>query len=180
MTAPYLRRAFTLGLHPTTRGLGWIVFSGPFAPHDWGHVVARKGDKNALCLHYIDKLLTRFEPETLVLEAYEKHGSIRADRIARLGRAIVALAVERRIDAAVYPRGDVKACFANVGASTRQQIAEAIARHLAPLRHRAPKPRKPWEADPPRMALFSAAALVLTHYQRGAHFVLDEVAGRAN
>ena len=167
MTPLYLRRAFTLAVHPTSRGMGWIIFEGPFAPHDWGHVTARKGDKNATCLGHIEKLVARFVPETLVLEAFEKRGSARADRIGRLGRAIVALAQELRIEVAIYTRGDVKGCFASVGASTRQQIAEAIARHFIPLRHRVPKARKPWEADPPRMALFSAAALVLTHYQRG-------------
>ena len=175
MTPPYLSRAFTLAVHPTSRGMGWIIFEGPFSPHDWGHATARKGDKNATCLSYIEKLLARFSPETIVLEAFEKQRSSRADRICRLGRAIVALALEMRIDVAIYTRADIKGCFVSVGASTRQQIAEAVARQFVPLRHRVPKARKAWEADPPRMALFNAAALVLTHYQRGSMTVLGEL-----
>jgi Holliday junction resolvasome RuvABC endonuclease subunit len=175
MTPLYLRRPFTLAVHPTARGMGWIVFEGPFAPHDWGHTTARKGDKNAVCLTAVEKLLNRFSPETIVLEAFEKKGSKRADRICRLGRAVVALAQELRIEVAIYTRGDVRACFAGVGASTRQQIAEAVARHFVPLRHRVPKARRPWEADPPRMALFNAAALVLTHYQRGSTLFLESL-----
>lgn len=167
------RAGFVLGVHPTSRGFGWIVFEGPFAPHDWGNVIARGGDKNAKCLAQVEKLLSRFEPDTIVLEAFEKRRSARADRIAHLGRAITALAADRGIAVAIFTRGEVKACFASVGALSRQQIAEAVSRHLPALAHRIPKPRRPWESDNPRMALFSAAALVLTQYQYCASQFLD-------
>lgn len=169
------RPHFVLALHPTARGFGWIVFEGPFSPHDWGNAQVKGAEKNDKCLSQIAKLLSRFEPETVVLEAFEKRCSARADRIARLGRAIVALAGESSIEVAVYTRGEVKACFATVGAVSRQQVAEAVARSIPALAHRIPKPRKPWESDHPRMALFSAAALVLTHYQFSASRFLDDL-----
>lgn len=167
------RPGFVLGIHPTSRGLAWTVFEGPFAPHDWGNAIARGGEKNRKCLEHVEKLVSRFEPDTIVLEAFEKRRSARASRIAHLGRAIVALATDRSIEVAIYSRGDVKACFASVGAVSRQEIAEAVARSIPALAHRIPKPRKPWESDDPRMALFSAAALVLTHYQYRASQILD-------
>lgn len=174
------RRGFVLGIHPTSRGLGWIVFEGPFSPHDWGNALARRGDKNAKCMEHVEKLVSRFEPDTIVLEAFEKRRSARADRIARLGRAITALAADRGIEVSVFTRGEVKACFARIGAISRQQIAEAVARHLPPLAHRVPKPRRPWESDHPRMALFSAAALVLTQYQYRASQFLDDLRKKAS
>lgn len=159
------RLGFVIGLHPTAHRLGWIVFEGPFAPHDWGNALARGGDKNSRCLEYIEKLISRYEPDAIVLEAFEKRHSARADRIALLGRAIVALATERNIEVVIFTRGEVKACFASVGAVSRQQIAEAVSRSVPALAHRIPKQRRPWQSDHPRMSLFSAAALVLTHYQ---------------
>jgi Holliday junction resolvasome RuvABC endonuclease subunit len=170
---------FVLSIHPTSRGFGWIVVEGPFAPHDWGLAAPRQGDKNIKCLEHVEKLISRYEPEVLVLEAFEKGRSKRADRIARLGRGIVALATDRSIEVAIYTRGEVKACFARVGAVSRQEIAEAVSRHLPALRHKMPKPRKPWESDHPRMALFSAAALILTHYQYRASQFLDDLSKKA-
>jgi len=64
-------QARVLGFHPTARGFGWVVFEGPFRPIDWGLVSARK-DKNATCLKRLKRLHTRFAPETLVLEAYDR------------------------------------------------------------------------------------------------------------
>jgi hypothetical protein len=157
------------------RGFGWIVFEGPFAPHDWGVARAKGSEKNSQCLLHIERLLSRYNPETLVLEAFERRRSARADRIARLGRAIVALAQDRSIEVAIYTRGEVKACFAKVGAVSRQQVAEAVSRHVPALLHRLPKPRRPWQSEHPRMALFSAAALVLTHHQYVASQFLEDL-----
>ena len=167
------RKAYTLGIHPSSRGVSWIVFQSPLAPFDFGNAAARSGDNNALCLKHVERVLARFEPETVVLEAFERRGSARADRTTMLGRAIVALAVDRGIEVAIYSRGEVKSCFATVGAVSRQQIAETIARHFPALRHRLPKPRKQWDSEPPRLALFSAAALVLTHYRYASSQLLD-------
>jgi len=177
---PSPRLGFIIGVHPTSRGFGWIVFEGPFAPHDWGNALARRGDKNSKCLAYIEKLVARYEPEAIVLEAFEKRRSARADRIAHLGRAITAFAADRGIEVAIFSRGEVKTCFASVGAVSRQQIAEAISRSLPALAHRIPKPRRPWESDNPRMALFSAAALVLTYYQYRASQFLGDIPKKAS
>jgi Holliday junction resolvasome RuvABC endonuclease subunit len=172
------RPALVLGIHPHTRGFGWVVFENPFSPYDWGMVSARQ-DKNAVCLRKLERLLERFEPEVLVLEAFEREHSARRGRISRLGQSIVALARVRRIEVALYSRGDVKACFANVGAITRQEIAEAVARQFSQLRHRLPPKRKPWQTAAERLSLFMAAALVLTHYTLGAEGVFETLQNAA-
>lgn len=166
--------ALTFALHATSRGFGYVAFEGPFTPHDWGIVTAR-GDKNAICLRKLDQMLDQFMPEALLLEAFGKRSSFRSDRITRLYQAIASMAVSRGINVQVYSFNDVKACFASVGARTRQEIAEAVARHIDAFGHRMPKARKPWQSEDRRMALFSAAALVLTHYQLGASTLLDDL-----
>jgi Holliday junction resolvasome RuvABC endonuclease subunit len=155
-----------MGFHPTARGFGWVVFEGPFRPIDWGLVSARK-DKNATCLKRLDGLLGRFAPEVLVLEAYDRESSRRARRIARLGASVRRVADVRGVETVVYHRAQVREAFSETGARTRRQIAEAVARHLDAFRHRLPPPRKPWDSEDAREALFAAAAVVLTHQRSG-------------
>lgn len=163
-------------LHATSRGFGYVVFEGPFAPYDWGMVTAR-GDKNATCLRKLEKMLDRFIPETLLLEEATSVAN-RSDRIGRLYKAIGNLCISRNIDVVIYKLGDIKACFASVGARTRQEIAETVARQIEAIGHRKPKPRKPWQSEDRRMSMFCAAALVLTHYQLGASSLFDELMER--
>jgi hypothetical protein len=150
-------------LHCSARGFGFIVFEGE-APYDWGTVTAR-GDKNAMVLRKLARLLERFSPEALVLE--EPSDGARADRIVELHAAIETLCRSRNIDVYRYPLLDIQRRFSRVGARTRQEIAEAVARELDVLSPRLPNPRKPWQSEPRRMAIFSAAAVALTHLSSG-------------
>jgi Holliday junction resolvasome RuvABC endonuclease subunit len=163
----------TLAIHPTSRGFGWVAFEGPFAPHDWANVDIKKGDKNAISIRAVEAILDRLTPETLVLEAFEKQQSSRSDRIARLCRAIVGLASSRGIYVEIYERADIQACFRTVGATTRQEIAEAVARQVTVFHHTVPRKRQLWDSEDKRMALFSAAALVLTHYHAGMNELFE-------
>lgn len=173
MSAP--RQPITLSVHPTARGFGWIAFAGPQHPYDWELVEVRK-DKNVVCLRRVEELIDRLLPETLVLEAFERRDSARKDRITKLCRGLSALAKDRAVEIAVYSRRDIAGCFQTVGAETRHEIAEAVARHVPELRERLPGKRKPWNGEDRRMALFCAAALVLTHYRHTAQRFLDEAA----
>ena len=160
------KHALVMALHATSRGFGYVVFEGPSSPYDWG-MVGAKGDKNAQCLRKIELMLDRFMPETLLLEEVRSVAN-RSGRIAKLYAATVSLAASRGVDVVIYTLGQIKACFASVGALTRQEIAEAVGRHIDAFRHRMPKQRKPWQAEDRRMSLFCAAALALTHYHLGA------------
>ncbi len=153
-----------LALHPNRRGFGWILFEGPFSPYDWGTAVVSR-DKHAESVRRVVALIDQYTPETLVLEVVE--GSAR-ERATRLLKAVAAIAAERAIELALYAKEQVKACFATVGAASRQDIAEAIGRSLPALQRLVPKPRRAWEKEPHHMSLFSAAALGLVHFQLGA------------
>jgi hypothetical protein len=110
-------------------------------------------------------------PETLLFEAFDRGDEL--TRPMRLSRAMAARAAERGIVVEVLSRGEVQACFAAVGASTRDEIAAAIARQYEAFGHRLPAPRRPWESEDRRMALFAAIALLVTHYQRGGGHVSE-------
>jgi alkylhydroperoxidase/carboxymuconolactone decarboxylase family protein YurZ len=157
--------ALVLAVKPTHRGFGWAAFESPFTPFDWGLAEARL-DAEAGALRSFEKLLDRLTPETLLLEAFERGEE--ATRPVRLSRAMAALAAKRGARVEVYTRGQVQACFAGVGARTRDEIAAAIARQFDAFGHRLPPRRRPWESEDRRMALFAAVALLVTYYKRGA------------
>jgi Holliday junction resolvasome RuvABC endonuclease subunit len=162
-----------LGFQPVSQGFGWAAFSSPLSLYDWGlfHVKKRK---NTQSLARLEKLLARLNPEAIVLEAYD-HGAKRSDRVVRLCRSVVALAIEQRIDVAVYTREQIKACFGSVGASSRHEVAEAVARSFEALRPRLPKPRRAWDAPDRRMAIFDAAAATMAHFQINSSQVLRDM-----
>lgn len=157
------KRDLVLAVHPTSRGFGWVLFEGPLAPFDWG-LSKTPSDKNAKCLGRITRLIEQYQPGTLVLEAFERGASRRADRIQRLGRALVHLADNRGLEVRVLTRASIRLCFASIGAATRHEIALAVSNHIDAFRHHLPPVRKPWMSEDPRLGLFNAAAAGLSHY----------------
>lgn len=178
MTAVRSFRSLVLGVYPTSRGMGWVVFDGPFGLLDWRTVEAKK-DKNAKCLKMLKALLTKFEPETVVLEAFGRGTATRSLRIINLCKAAVAIAADHGAEVAVYTKREVQACFDAAGAKTRHEIAEAVARNVPTLRARLPRKRRAYDTEPSCMALFNAAAVVLTHYRFGANKFFEELKGGA-
>jgi hypothetical protein len=161
-----------LGFHPSSYGFGWAAFSGPLSLYDWGLHHAKKR-KNETCLRRLEKLLLRLEPEVIVLEAFE--GANRSGRVVHLCRAVVALAMEQRIEVAIYTRRQIRATFGAAGARSRQEIAESLARHFEELRPRLPKPRAIWDGPDRRMSVFDAAAAVTGHYQLRTSQLFDDL-----
>jgi Holliday junction resolvasome RuvABC endonuclease subunit len=168
-------RGIVLGFKPTSHGFGWAAFSSPLSIHDWG-LSEMKKEKNAGCLRKLEKLISRLDPQVIVLEAFDGPAR-RSPRVNRLCRAVVALAQTRNVDVAIYTRGQIKACFGSVGAQSRQEIAEAIGRSFDVLRHRLPPARRPWEGPHRRMAIFDAAAAIMTHYQLEASSLFEDLLG---
>jgi len=92
-----------------------------------------------------------------------------------LQKAIIASALNRGIEVVHFARADVQHCFSEVGARTRLEIAAAVARQIPALAHRLPRRRGAWLPEDRWMALFSAAALVLTHYRLGAAQIFEDL-----
>lgn len=167
-----------LGVFPTSRGFGYAIFNGPFALVDAGDVVLLR-HKNQAALDRIARLLARHEPQALVLEAYEGPGTKRCERIKQLSASIFALAADRGHHVEVYPRNEVQETFAEEPAATRDEVAAAVAKRVPALAVRLPRPRRSFDSEDKRLAIFSAAALVLTFYRKGATALLDELRNAA-
>ena len=152
-----------LALHATSKGFGFVVMSGPFSLIDWGRKIATK-DKNSVSLAKLEKIVDQYNPHVIVLEDSSQLAK-RCDRIDRLYLAISTLCLSRSIDLAVFPRQHIYRVYATVGAKTWQDIAEAVSRQLEPLKGSVPLPRKAWQSEHPRMAIFTAAALAMVYWQ---------------
>jgi hypothetical protein len=155
------------------------VFENPFKLVSHGIYEPKSKDKNAGCLRKLGWLLKCCEPEVLVIEAFDKKSSMRSERIRKLCLAVVSMAVEHNAEIDCLKRSDVQRAFAAVGATTRDEIAEAVARHVLTLRVHLPNQRKQWNGEDRRLSVFAAAALVLAHYHNGAAALLDDLRNAA-
>lgn len=163
---PSRRHILVLGIYPNARGFAFALFEGSLSPCDWGIFRPhRRKHMNKNCLKRFSALLTRYEPDALVLQDMSAEGTLRARRVRRLNEAMANWAETQGVHVITYSRMQVRACFEAEGLATKQAIAETIARHIPMLERFVPPPRKPWQAEHPRMGIFDAAALVATFYR---------------
>ena len=154
---------YVLGLHPSSRGFGWVLFDGPGSPFDWG-IADVPSHRNGEVLARVARLLKKYRPKVLVLEDFDGEAAKRAIRIRKLGRSITERAERLGIQVRLYSRDEIRKTFVAENAVTREEIAAAVAKRIDALSPRLPRPRKIWEAEHSNLALFCAAASALTHY----------------
>jgi len=155
-----------LSIYPFTRGFAFVLFEGPESPFDWGVKEVKEKHKNTKTLDEIKKLIDQYRPEVLVIEDLTNGESRRTSRIRKLYRMLAHLATTEYVDLQRYKKSQIKECFGFVGASSKYEIAKAIAIQIPAFAHRIPPFRKPWMSEDPRQNLFDAAALGLTYFAR--------------
>ncbi len=156
-------QGLVLAVHPTARGFAWVLFEKPRVPVAWAMVHAAAGRNEHLVARF-ERLLEKYEPAVLVLEAFEGPGTQRSGRIQELCRRIVREAECRAIETPIFDRDAVQAVFAKAGVRTRAEIARVVAEHIGAFSHRLPPERKLGNSEDARQSLFDAAALALTYF----------------
>lgn len=154
-----------LSVYPTSRGYAFVLFEGPLNPYDWGIKEIRKKQKNERTLESIQELINRYRPAYLIIEDHTEKGSRRSSRIRRLYRMLMHLAESEQVEVFRYSQKAIRNCFESVGARSKYEIAQAIARQIPAFAHRMPKLRKIWMSEDPRQSLFDAAALGVVFYE---------------
>ena len=154
-----------LALDPASRGVGFAVLEGPTRLIDWG-VKETRGKPPRTVLSQLDALLTRCQPEVLVIEDCTARGSRRCPRVRQLLRAAAARATRRHVRPRRVSRRALLTFFAPSGARTKHEIAQAIAARFPELHPRVPPPRKPWMSEDARLSIFDAIAFALADFQR--------------
>jgi hypothetical protein len=153
------RHNLVFAIYPQSRGFAFVLFEGWLAPVDWGVYEARGADKNGRCLSRIASLLALHTPDVLVLQDMSERGTHRARRIQQLNRHAAELADEHGMFVRTYSRAQVVEYFSEQGATTKQKIAERIAKHIPALNLYVPPARRPWMSENARMGIFDATAL---------------------
>jgi Holliday junction resolvasome RuvABC endonuclease subunit len=157
------RHERVLALHPTASGFGWAAFEGADHPVDWGVSIIRR-DQNAASLARVARLIEKLHPSVIAVEKFEGPDSRRQKRVQVLYRSILLLARAKKVSVNIYSRNQIKTCFAHAERATRYEIARDIASRVEAFASQLPPQRKIWLPDDPRMGLFNAAAVALTHY----------------
>ena len=153
-----------LAIRPFTKGLAYVFAEGPLSPIDWGAKEITGAKWHARCFAAARALMDHLKPDVLVLAKEEEPARGASGRAQRLLNLMANHAHGQSIEVCRYSRADVRACFADAGALTRHEIAEAIASQIPAFAHRLPPPRRNWDNESPRLYLFDAAALVMAHY----------------
>jgi hypothetical protein len=153
-----------LALHATTRGFAFCAFDGPGQLIDWGIKYVGTGEKNKNCLALIERLITRFDPHSLVIEDVDERGGKRSLRVRHLYRDLEKLADRANLDTYCYPWQVVFSVFGDARPKTRHDLAVMISGMIPAIARRLPPKRNIWLPQDPRQALFDAAALGLTFY----------------
>ncbi len=161
-----------LAIDPTTKGFAYAVLEGPNFPLDWGLTEVDPKRKNALCLERVNRLIARYLPDVLVLEACGGKGSHRSPRVQSLNQGIEEFASKRGVRTRTFSRGQIREIFVALGKPTKRLIASEIARCLPELAPRLPRFRNEprprglrlYEREADRMSIFDAASLAVTYF----------------
>jgi hypothetical protein len=141
-----------LAIDPTSRGFAFVVLEAPALLMDWGEriVPARSGG----LLRKVDELLSRYEPDLLVIEDLAVPGARRRKRASREIRSIELLALTRGLSAERVSRLAVLDAFAP--AKSKLEVALRLADIFPTLAERLPRKRKAWTTEDARMNIFDA------------------------
>lgn len=152
-----------LAIDPTTRGFAFVVMEGPERLVDWGVKTVRPAG-HAECLAMIAAEIKFSRPSAIVLEDACRPGSRRCRRVRRLIRAISGVAAKAKVRTRLVCRREIRRTFSPTCASTKHQIAVAIASALPELADRLPPYRRCGMTEDYRMNIFDAAALAFAFF----------------
>jgi len=146
-----------LGLDPTSRGCAYAALEGESNLIDWG-VASAKLPVDACILSRIEHVIDRCAPDLIAVE--DGRGTRRGRRAKEIIKGIERIAKKRTLRIVRVTRRSVRETFSP--ATTKQQIAEALARLFPELAPRLPRPRKCFDAEDNRMNIFDAASFAVT------------------
>ena len=162
----YAPQHLVLAIYPFTRGLAFVFFEGPGSPYLWGIKRTNKKRKSTKAVDEVRKLIEQHRPAALVIEDTTDGMSHRAARVRKLYRMLAHLAQSESVELQRITKHELRDCFALAGATTKYEIAKAIAVQMPNFVPRMPPIRKPWMSSDPRQSLFDAIALAIAFYRR--------------
>jgi hypothetical protein len=141
-----------LAIDPTSRGFAFAVLEAPAFLVDWGERIISA--KTGGLLRKVDELLSRYEPDLLVIEDLAVPGARRRKRARKEIRSIELLALKRGLAAERISRLRVIEAFAP--GKSKLEVALRLVEIFPALRPRLPRKRKAWTTEDARMNIFDA------------------------
>lgn len=147
-----------LAIDPIPKGITFVVVEGDYLLLDWGFRVRQGGTKRLL--ERVDDLISRYEPDYLVVENFEGEGSHRRPSAEKMIRALQRLAKRKALRCRAFSREEIRQAFP-ADMRTRPRIAECLIERYPELGDSLPPPRKWYESgEDERMSIFDAVSLV--------------------
>jgi hypothetical protein len=156
-----MRSALTrvLAIDPIPKGITFVIVEGDYLLLDWGFRVRQGGTKRLF--ERVEDLISRYEPDYLVVENFEGEGSHRRPSAEKMIRTLQRLAKRRGLRCRAFSREEIRQTFP-ADMRTRSRIAECLIDRYPELGDTLPPPRKWYESgEDERMSIFDAAALAL-------------------
>jgi len=153
-----------LAIDPANRSFGFVVMEGHDCLINWG-LKAPQPYTAAKDLLGVKDLIERYQPDVIVVEDAEDKKSRRCRRVRQLIRKVHSLGLGEKIPVKSFSREEVKKEFGKDGATTKHQIATAIAESFPELAPRLPPPRALWQQENCQMAVFNAMSFALVYFK---------------
>jgi Holliday junction resolvasome RuvABC endonuclease subunit len=167
-----------LAISLSSRGFGYAVMEGERALVIYGNKSVKK-DKNVNSLVQIDKMVTRYQPDVLVLHDVNAKGTYRALRIKALHRRVIKLAKKRKLKVKEISVTWLRSQLLGDPKGTKHEMAEMLAKEFPnELASRLPPKRKAWVSEDGRMDTFDAVALAVAFSMKRKSFGFSSVMPR--
>lgn len=157
------RSGLIMTLYPNALGFGFAIMKDAVTV-ETAQVVAIKPRpiSNAKALERIREKVAYYEPDTIVIENYQK--AKKSTRVSKLLKAIMDFAKDRNIDMHTYSRTDIRFVFSNFNAHTKYEIAKVVSENVPYMKDRLVEKRKCFESEAYPMGAFDAVSLGITHF----------------
>ena len=148
------RNTILLAIDPTSRGFAFVVLEAPAFLVDWGSKSARGRDG---VVRKVDALLSRYQPDVLVLEDLAADGARRRKRARREIELLERRALKRGVRVERVSRLAILDTFAPE--KSKYEVALRLAEIFPVLANRLPRKRNTWRPEQARMSVFDALAI---------------------
>ena len=160
-----------LALDLRARRFGYAVFEGPRRLLDSGTRanVAGRPEESGTSARALSEFLKLWSPATIVIK--KQRWELASEWAIR--EALLNQAKARSIDIRLLDQTQLNYRFRQLGCSTKEDVAEVLAKIFPELIWTLPPKRKVWESEHPRMSVFDAIALGLVYWQSETKLVMD-------
>jgi hypothetical protein len=151
-----------LAIDPTSRGFAFAVLETPAFLLDWGSKSAPANNRDLP--RKVDELLSRYQPDVLVLEDLGAKGARRRKRARREIGSIERRALKRGVRVKRVSRLAVLDTFGP--GKSKYVVAVRLAEIFPVLANRLPRKRNTWRPEEARMSIFDALGIAAATAER--------------